>query len=160
MQRSSVTFHRDLVSQAIVKASCLIYGYAGLSKIAYACYELSWEQRTVDPVFGVCAKKLLIVVGVLEVIISFLGCVLARKHALFLVCWLSYNILLYRILMILHGSHHYCGCFGGMNTGIIKQSADYYPFIIVSTMLVLSSMCLWREWNRDIYEKYNGKNHV
>ena len=117
-------------------------GVTGLAK-TFSAVGVARALDIPDPLVGLRFRQLLLVVGLVEILISFF-CLLTdkRRFSLLAVAWLSTNFLVYRLGLWLIGWHHPCGCMGTM-AGVLHlsdQAADNIMKGVLAYLLVGGSV--------------------
>jgi hypothetical protein len=106
-----------------------------------------------DPILGVAFEKLLLVVGMAELLVAF-TCFSRRldlRLRLGLVGWTATIFLLYRIGLWWNGWHHPCSCMGGLAGALhlSDQAADNIMKGVLAYLLVGSYGILFWQWWRE-----------
>jgi len=129
------------------RESAFFKSTAGLL-IATACAKLissaarSQLLNIVDPVFPLSYKRLLLVIGSLELLAAVVICFLKNptlKHIV--IIWLAGCFLSYRLATYLSGSSHFCPCLGtlGQWTGMNQNIINGALYSIIGYLLLGSS---------------------
>jgi hypothetical protein len=128
-------------------AGC-VFLTTGVAKI-WLLFDTSRALDTLDPVFGLPFRSLAVGVGMLEVAASGF-CFFDRRprFGVGLVAWLTTNILLYRVLLVLFDWKLPCHCLGRLTGSlpISPQAANSVTAFLLACLVLGSYLLLcWRE---------------
>ena len=102
-----------------------------------------------DPIFGITFGKLMLVVGVAEIVIAMV-CFFSKRQtlALGLVAWMSTNFVVYRLGLWWMDWHRPCNCLGNLTDAlhISPQVADNIMKVILAYLLIGSYGLLFWRW--------------
>lgn len=117
-------------------SACGILLFAGCAKIASSFGHQKVLNLT-DPVFGISFKKLMLSVGILEVIVSAI-CFSLRSRILSigLIAWMATGFTFYRLGLHLSGWEKPCPCLGSF-TDAIHLSPESADFLVRSLLIYL-----------------------
>ena len=105
-----------------------------------------------DPIVGIPFGRLMLVVGLLEVVIAAV-CLLRKgeKLPLLLLAWLATSFAVYRIGLWWMGWHRPCGCMGSLTTALhlSDQAADNITKVVLAYLLIGSYGLLVRQWRQE-----------
>ena len=106
---------------------------------------------TVDPILGIMFGKVMLTVGVLEILIA-LVCLLSKwqRFALPSVAWISTSFLVYRLCLWWIGWHRPCSCLGNFTDAlhIPPQVADNIMKVVLAYLLMGSYTILLMNWRQ------------
>ena len=109
---------RRFLPTAVVTTAGVILGITGFAK----AYSVTAEAKALDypdPLLGLSFRKLMLLVGLAELVIAFL-CFSTRNRRLSLaaVAWLASSIFLYRVGLWYIGWHRPCHCMGTLTDAL------------------------------------------
>jgi hypothetical protein len=124
MAAESLAARAKAVSRAgtvFLFSAAAILAIVGVAK-AFSATGPARALDALDPLIGLPFRHLLLSVGLIELLVSFV-CVSAsrRAQALGAVAWLATNFVLYRIGLWCIDWHHPCGCMGSL-AGVLHLS--------------------------------------
>lgn len=127
-----------------LKSAGILLATTGLAK-AFSAVGPARALDLADPLTGIPFRKLLLVVGLAEILIAFF-CLFTDKRRLSLlaVAWLSTNFLVYRVGLWFIGWHHPCHCMGDLAGALhlSDQAADNVMKGVLAYLLAGSCLLL------------------
>lgn len=94
-----------------------------------------------DPIFGISFTRLMLIVGIAEVLIALISIAFAFSDKVYfaigLVAWMTLNFVLYRVALWIAGWDQPCPCFGNL-TSAIHISQHLADSILKSILAYLS----------------------
>ena len=124
--------------------------------LAVTCVAKVWSAfggskmlAVVDPILGITFGKLMLAVGVAEIVIA-LVCFFSKRQtlALGLVAWMSTNFVVYRLGLWWMGWKKPCSCLGNLTDAlhISPQTADNIMKVLLAYLLIGSYLLLIWQW--------------
>ena len=144
---------RDPFNRWFILTSGAILAITGIAKV-WSAFGSSKFLAVIDPIFGVTFGKLMLVVGVAELVIA-LVCFLSKRQtlALGLVAWMSTNFVVYRLGLWWMDWHRPCNCLGNLTDAlhISPQSADNIMKVLLAYLLIGSyGLLIWHQRKRSL----------
>jgi len=103
---------------------------------------------TLDPVFGLSFRELMVFVGILEIIVAGLCFLPAhRRFTTPLLLWLAFSFFGYRTFLWYVGWQRPCGCLGTLSGALhlSENVANVLLKVVLGYLLAGSSFCFWYE---------------
>ena len=140
----------NLSSHWFILSAGVVLVITGIAKVLSA-FGNSKFLAVVDPTFGVTFGKLMLAVGVAEIVIA-LVCFFSKRQtlALGLVAWLSTSFVIYRLGLLWMGWKKPCSCLGNLTDAlhIPPQVADNIMKVVLAYLLIGSYGLLFWQWKR------------
>ena len=137
-------------SSWFVTSVAAILSITGIAKL-WSAFGSTKLLSVADPIFGIEFGKLMLVVGVSEIVIS-LACILSKRQTLALgvVAWMSTMFLVYRLGLWWIDRNPLCSCLGNLTDAIhiSPQAADNVMKVVLAYLLAGSYGLLIWQWRR------------
>lgn len=140
----------DRLQAWFVMSAGAVLAITGLAKV-FSAIGPARALDAADPLIGLPFRQLLLLVGLVELLISFF-CLFTdkRRFSLVAVAWISTNFLVYRLGLWLIGWHKPCGCMGSL-AGMLHLSDKAADNIMKGVLLYLlagSYLLLLSQWRQ------------